>query len=340
MIDAGNYAARCRAFEVDPSTWESGDEIGLVEAATVTRDLESDLLQGGSLTVEGSQPSGYVRLVLEADSEGECVREDVATLYVATRPLTRSRERVTCDCELYSVLRPAACRLMPIGWHFPKGGDLVSGALDLIRQAIAAPVAECGEASYASCAIVAEEGETSLSMARLMLEEAGFHLDIDGRGEVRAVRDGAGRASYIDERDSDVISGEVRDELDLFDVPNVVRATDGEGKWAEAVNDDEGSPSSVGSVGFPVMAEASVSAAEGVSMLEAAAAELEEGSCRARTISYMRTYDDLRPGDDRQMNLPSAGLDGTFEIVSQDVDMSLGAMVRETARERVRTFRR
>lgn len=340
---AGNRSRRLHLFRVDRDTWENAGEVPLLRRASVDRSDSAECVQGGVVAAEGALGEGYIRLVLDTDAADGFGRSDVATLYAAT-PRTvhgfsgSSRE---CECECTSVLFPAACAMLPPGWFFPAGGDPVAGALQLLRERIHAPVAVVCSDARTTAATVAQDGETALSMARLLLDGAGWRIDIDGRGTVSAAERARAADSVLG---PGALSGDIAEECDIYDVPNVMLVTDGAGNYREARNEDGSSETSIAALGFEKWAFEQVSLAEGETLLDRAWDALDRASAATRTISYQRDFDpDIREGMPVRIRIPQMGIDGVYTVATQTIAMdegSHGLVVTETAAAYIDTFRR
>ena len=127
--------------------------------------------------------------------------------------------------------------------------------------------------------------------------------------------------------------------LDFSDVPNVY-VVDDDGLTARAVNDDPNSETSTVRRGYEHDGYDSAPVPiDGETLAAYARRKLQEASTVEDSRSYEREYHpDLLPYSVVRGVRPTQGLDGTFRITRQSLDMGHGIKVSETAVKEVRTW--
>ena len=327
------YVATYRLYSVNQSTWGDGDEIDGLVSASVTKDGDSELVEDASISVDvdnGETIKGYVRLVLEAKNNSGMARADIGTFLVTAPKRSINNHLVTLDLECYSVLKPAADKLLPPGWYFPKGGDPIVGAYELLSDSLKCPV-EYSESGLSTDKIkVAESNETALSMAQYLLEDTGYFIKIDGKGRVSIAKKPFTYNIVFDTVDNDVLMPDITDETDIFEVPNILRVTDSSGNYETIYNNDDNSSTSISALGWEKWSAEQLELDYGESLVGKGAERMEELSKSTRKISYTREFNpDVKLNDIGLYLLPQQGIVGAFRVISQSIELGAGVTVNE-----------
>ena len=326
------YTSTFRLYSVNQSTWGDGDEIEGLVSASITKDNDSSLIEDANITVDGQPLKGYVRLVLEARNNAGLARENLGTFLVTSPKKSINGRLTTIDLECYSVLKPASDKILPPGWYFPEGGDPIAGASDLLTGVLTCPVEPAESTIRTDEPKVAESNETILSFATCLLENTGWYISIDGRGCVMIKEKTNEVAVVFDTEENDILMPELTDESDIFDIPNVLRVTDSNGKYETIYNHDEQSATSVEALGWEKWSTEQLSLDFGETLLGKGAERMEELSKSTRKISYSREFDpDVKVNDVALFLLPQQGIVGSFRIISQSLDIGKGVKVSEIA---------
>nr|AHF24291.1 hypothetical protein [uncultured bacterium Contig1770] len=329
---AAGYASAFRLMSVDHVTWADAAQVaglsGLSAAASV--DGDAPAIDSADATLDRSLGGdGYVRAWMDAEQDGEVVRVPIGT-YLAQASMADGEPTSTARVELYSVLQPAAERLLAAGWYAPAGSHGPTVAGELLAAALDAPVSvSSGEGGELGENMVSA-GESYLSMAWALCGD-GWEIVTDGMGNV-TVRPRPTSATPIPERA--IIGGGISTSWDLAGVPNVVIATDGT-TTAEAVNDDPASPTSTVSRGRRIEASASGTRLADETLQAFAERSLSEMSTATETAEYEREWvDGVRVGD--RVTLP--GHEGSWRVMAQQVKTGCGATIQETATREMTTY--
>lgn len=326
------YTSTFRLYSVNQSTWGDGDEIEGLVSASITKDNDSSLIEDANITVDGQPLKGYVRLVLEARNNAGLARENLGTFLVTSPKKSINGRLTTIDLECYSVLKPASDKILPPGWYFPEGGDPIAGASDLLAGVLTCPVEPAESTIRTDEPKVAESNETILSFAAYLLEDTGWYISIDGRGCVTIKEKTNEVAVVFDTEENDILMPDLTDESDIFDIPNVLRVTDSNGKYETIYNHDEQSATSVEALGWEKWSTEQLSLDFGETLLGKGAERMEELSKSTRKISYSREFDpDVKVNDVALFLLPQQGIVGSFRIISQSLDIGKGVKVSEIA---------
>lgn len=332
------YTSSWSLMKVNPETWEDDEAVTGLVSASITKDGDSLLFEDGSIQTTNEQIRGYVRLYLIADGYGGGATEAISTLLVtkSTRTVNDMLVGYTADCS--SVLKPAADRLLPVGWHCGRGTDPISKAAELLSSSIKAPVRMAVSDYVTLCTYTAEKGETALSMAWALLEGTGYEIMVDGRGVVTIEQPSGNVAATFDLDVNDVVVPEITEDDDIYDVPNVVMAVRG-AEFAIVKNDDEQSPTSIKNVGWEKWHRVEVTANDGSSLMSVANQTLEAMSESTMTRSYQREYE---PGvgihSTVELSL-SNGVDGLCKVSTQQIEAGFGALVSETVKTSSKNWR-
>ena len=326
------YTATFRLYSVDQSTWGDGDEIDGLVSASITKDKESSLIEDANISLDGKPIKGYVRLVLEARNSSGMARANLGTFLVTSPKKSINGVLTTIDLECYSVLKPAADKILPPGWYFPEGGDPIAGAFELLSGSLKCPIEPAESDIRTDEPKVAENNETVLSMALYLLDDTDWFISIDGRGYVTIQKKKDNVTKTFDTTENDVLMPQITDESDIFDIPNILRVTDGSGDYITVYNRDENSDTSIENLGWEKWASEQISLDHGETILGKASERMEELSKTTRKISYSREFDpDVKLNDVALFLLPQQGIIGAFRIISQSLSIGAGITVSEIA---------
>lgn len=180
--------------------------------------------------------------------------------------------------------------------------------------------------------IVAEDGESNLTLAEKILEAVNWRIRIDGKGVITLEPNTRSSVTTFDSIDNDVIELSLTDEYDWYSAPNVLRVISGD-LTSIARDDDPDSKLSTVSRGREIWAEeASVTLGNNESLGSYAIRRLKELQSPSRTVSYSRRFDpNVTVGDIVKINHPEIGINGTFKVTSQKLELSYGCRTEEQA---------
>lgn len=314
---------------VDPATWRDVDTYRMT-GGDISRS-------GGSLmesaTVELTEiPAGteaWIRIYLDARQGATGERQALFTGLMTVPETEWKGMRDSYSCECYSVLKPAGDVLLPRGWYVSAGMSGAQAAADLLSVG-AAPVEYADASPALASSIIAENKETNLSMAQKIVDAIGWRIRIHGDGVISIEpKETEPRASF-DTLENDIIELSVSDRRDLFNCPNVFRATVDD-LTAIARDDDPESPLSTVNRGREVWKEeANCKLADNESIAQYALRRLKEEQAPAREVEYSRRFwPDITAGDVVRLNLPAQNISGVFCIESQTIELGYGARTSE-----------
>ena len=320
------YSASFLAMRVNPKTWQDLEEIKILDGS-ISRDDSSDLLESASVTMTEAVGEIWVRIYLVARQNGEAARVPLFTGLTSepTRNIRGNHE--SYDVECYSVLKPCADKMLPLGWYAPYGGDGIEIIADLLKNCGIKVNSEFG-GYYLATNIVAESGETYLTMAKKVAKAINWQIRPNGLGEV-SILPYSNEVKARFDGENDVVEPAVEDSQDWFSCPNVLRVTS-ENKTAIFKDEDIKSPLSIPNRGREIWKEESVTLPVGVSLGDYAMLRLKELQTPLRVLKYSRRYDpDVNIGDLVSIGYP--GIDGTFRVGSQNVQIGHSCRTEEVA---------
>ena len=328
---AESYSASLRLMEVDPATWADTDEVPGVLDASGSRDATGKLLESGRVTVEwptDAKPKEmWGRVELLADHSD---RRAVMTLLLVPSPSDVRRGRRTLTYDGYSVLSPADERHLMAGDYVPAGADGAKKAADLIAECTPAPVVAEGSFRLAEPMVFAQ-GTTYLDAAWMLVDAAGWCMQVDGDGTVRIRPMPTVAALQLDADGAGLLGTEVESDDGFAGVPNSYVAVEG-GEVATAVDDDPSSPTSTVSRGGRVVQiyDAKPTRIDGESLGAYAARKLAEATATVGRRSYTRAWvPDVTVFDMVDGTLSEADLVGKMRIVRQALDITGNMTVNE-----------
>lgn len=231
--------------------------------------------------------------------------------------------------QCYSVLKPAADKLLERGWYAPietSGAMLIKNLLSVCG----APIEIDDGAPVLSDAIIAESGETNLSMADKILTAIGWRMVLQGDGTIRIRPESNDVVAIFDPIRNDIVEPEVTLSRDWFDCPNCFRAIQ-EDLSATAKDEDDDSFLSVQNRGREIwMEEDGCDFADNETIGEYAVRRLKEEQRVALIVSYRRRFHpDINVGDVVRLNYPGQGIEGSYTVNRQDIELGHGAAVDE-----------
>ena len=332
MIWSQGFTGSYYMTYVDPRTWR---DIGRLEikSGSIERSTE-DLLESADVETTELPEGGetWVRIWLDADQDGVThVPLFTGLTSAPSRDIVGFRN--TYKVELYSVLKPIDDILTERGFYVPSEVKAPNAAVRLLRTGIAPVVlSEDGELPQLESAVLAEDGETNLTLAQKVLDAINWQIRIDGEGVIYVEPKADQTAAVFNATDNDVVELAVTDEYDWYSCPNVLRAISDD-LTAVARDDDPESSLSTVSRGREIWAEeTSVTLGNNESLGAYALRRLKELQSPARTVSYSRRFDpEVNVGNIVRINYPEIGIDGSFCVTSQTLELSHGCRTKEEA---------
>lgn len=324
-----SYESTWRVFRVNEKTWADGAEIRNVDSAKISRTADGSLLETGSLVVTGDFETGYYRIVMTADQDGELTRVDVGTLYFQASGGETNFGRTAYDVDGSSVLYPAYTTTVIIGEYAPAGADGAQYAASLLRGAINAPVEVHGGFTL-NDHVVHELGAAVIEAVWAVLDAGGFVIQIDGKGIVHILPKPTEPSLTINSSSIGRLSNGIDFSADKSDIPNRYIVIDGNNVTI-AVNDDPASEVSTVRRGFFVdVVDTSPTPVNGKTMAEYAHDRLKAMSIMRDERKYTREYaPDVYLYSIVRSSI--SGLQGDLRVLSQSIRCSNGISVSEKA---------
>ena len=327
------FSALYELQKVDPVSWYDAGSLNFT-AGSIKR-TESDLIESADLTMLESPGETWVRVYLKARQSDDGAREALFTGLTSVPDRTGDGTRITYRVECYSVLKPLEDMLLPRGYFAPAGSDAAALVYDLLRAG-PAPVVVDDESPLLTDAIVAEDSTTRLGMVHMLLDAIGWRLRISGDGTIHVCPAASEPVAVFDTLENDIIELATTDSQDWFSVPNCIRVTSGD-KYVEYKDDDPDKSVSIvsrrarrGGTGEIWISEASPTVGNNESLAEYAMRKLKEAQSPARRVTYARRFrPDVFLSDRVLLHLPVIGIDGTFKIESQTIELGFGARTSE-----------
>ena len=330
---AGGYTSSFRLMKVDPATWADADEVKGFASASVERDRSNDLMESGSVTLLAeSAPDGefWGRIEMLADSGTAVERHAIATLLLFPGQCKATMGGMDVEMAGRSVLAPADDMVLLAGTYAPMGADGAAYAARLLRECIPAPVTVEGGFKLSDHVVFAR-GTTYLEAAWMLLDNAGWCMTVDGRGEVTIASYPSEPALLLDSANACMLGTEVQVDDGLAEVPNRVIAVQDE-QVAMAV-DETDSPTSYPTRGRYVdLYEESPTLIDGESLQAYANRRLVEETSVLGKRSYTREWwPGVLPFSIVLGSMATVGLDGYMRVLSQSVEIGAGAHVSEVS---------
>ena len=326
------YSAEFRAVKVDRASWADGERLAGASSFAVNRSTDK-LVETGSMNVVADYfQSGYYRLQMVAEQDGEIALENVATLWFDSESETEGSGLVEIAATGRSVLWPASTRSMARGEFAAAGTDGAAKAASLLRECIDAPVEVFG-AFTLDRNVVFDFGATYIDGAAELLDGAGWCMRIDGDGTVRIEPKPEKMDELVAGLDFDSVRmvGRTKN-APLSGVANVYRAASGD-EEAVAVNDDPLDPYSTANRPITETVDQSPTMVDGESLKAYAERRLRETGLADARYTHTREY---LPGV-LPFSLVPVG-DGSAAVESQALAFGKGVTVQETASRKERPW--
>lgn len=324
MIDwSKGYSSSYYVSVLDPITWRDTDRIELI-SGSISRSIDG-LRESASFECSRSEQKieKWVRVWRNIDQNGARSHDALFT-GLATTPKENINGLIkTSNYECYSVLKPAEDVILPRGWYILPGTNGVDTIRQLLGSSTPAPLLFSDTAPTLTDYIVAEDGETCLSMTDKILSSMNWRMRISGDGSIYLGPSPTEPLSLFDPYNLDILEPSISIYADWFSAPNVFCAISGE-TTSEARDEDPNSPLSIPNRNREVwMVESSVNLYSNETIDQYAARRLREEQMIEKTVEYTRRYvPDIIPGDLIGLHYPAQGLDGTFMVWSQSIDLS------------------
>lgn len=317
------YSSSYRIVKVDAASWTETEAINRVTSVSITHDIDSKAPRVDSADLEvDSMPMGecYVRVYMDCRQNGSRTSVPLGTFLLESTGSEGGAFSTWSTAEMWSVLKPADERILPVGWHAQKGVSSVAKAAELISECCEAPVIYDDGGPSLADNVVAEDDESYLKMAWTLLDDD-WVIVPDGYGRIRIFKD-----SEIHAIEPSEIIGTISEDWDLADIPNTITVTEKE-RTATATNNDPDSPTSTVARGRIINGDGSGRRKSNETLNMFARRLLKEQSKVTRTASYKREYrTDILCGS--FVTLPNK--EGVWRVITQSVDCKAGATVEET----------
>ena len=322
------YSARYYAQRVDPATWRDVGPIPIT-GGSLKRE-RTGLREAASIDcVDYQYGEQWIRVYLDARQGGSNVHEPLFTGLATSPQDDINGTLVTHTLECYSVLKPADDIVLPRGWYAPAGAS-GSAVVKKLLEATPAPVTSEDGAPLLASSIIAEDDETNLSMCEKVLTVIGWHLRIDGNGQISIVSEDNVPDVTLDPLYNDVIETDITVSNDWYGCPNVLMAIDDD-MTSIARDDSPDSELSTVNRGREIwMVETDCDLSDSESIGDYAKRRLAEEQQVSQIVEYDRRYiPNVFPGDVIQLVYPKQGVTGLYVIESQNVELGHNAKTGE-----------
>lgn len=331
-----SYTATWRVFKVNTDTWADGDLLNNVDAISITRTADGNVVESGSMTVSGDFDEGYYRVAMTAEQGNEVTRVDVGTFLCVSSSGETDHGVTDREINCRSVLYPAETTAITTGEYAPAGVDGAQYAANLLQSAIDAPVVVEGSFTLNEH-LVHELGSSIIDAVWMVLDAGGYVIQIDGRGTVHILPKPTEPSLIINSESTNILLNGVGYESDTSDLPNRYIVIDGN-YITIASNDDPTSIISTVSRGYNIdIVDTSPTPVNSESYSAYANRRLRELSVMKQTQSYTREYaPDVYPYSVVRATLSSMG--GDYRVDSQSIECGNGIVVSEKASKEVQLW--
>ena len=329
-------------FEVDAATWRETKKLSTVKTCTVTRELDAELIESASISLDEDLGEIYIRAYLAVTQGDESKRIPIAT-FLAQTPSTDFDGMVQKQTvDGYSPLIELRDDMPPIGYTIPSGSNCVSAVESIVSKACRAPVSMLSDSTTLTEDYVAQEDDTWLTLCKDVLSKANMRFIVSPLGVIgcEPIRDPASlSASFTFEDDEySIISEDITSSSDWYGLPNVYEAIYSKDTGclrAEAVNDDPNSPLSTVSRGRRVLERDTnpelpeEPTQEDINVY--AKRKLREISAREHRLVFSHGWTENKIGQGIRFIYSAAGIDQTMQTIKQTITLETGVTIQEEA---------
>lgn len=139
-------------YTVDPFSWKDMTQLTNIKSCTITRDIEQDTLGSATFDVTGTVGESYIRVYLIAIQNGNRKKIPLGTFLVQTPSSNYNGKVRSVQMDAYTPLIELKENQPPIGYHIPKGEDVMGWAHTLTddncRANVVAPVTPSNSLTY------------------------------------------------------------------------------------------------------------------------------------------------------------------------------------------------
>ena len=325
------YSCSFHAVKVDASSWTETEPIPNIKSVSITHDIDADapLVDSADLEIDSlDREECYVRIFMDCIQNGERTSVPLGTYLLESTGNEGDSFSTWTMGELWSVLKPAAERSLPIGWHAAKGVSSVVKAAELISACCDAPVTYDEIGPSLGDNVVAGDDDSYLKMAWALLDDE-WSIIPDGNGNIKIARGTEPKRIFPIE-----IIGTISENWNLAEVPNTITVTEGS-RTVTVTNSDPDSPTSTVSRGRIINGDGSGKRKSDETLNMFARRLLREQSIVVTKASYKREYrTDILCGG--SVILPNK--EGVWRVISQSVDCKAGAIVEEKVEKSEETW--
>lgn len=330
-------------YTVDPATWKDNKLVLSIKNCTINRDSTNGTLGSASMDTTSIMEECYLRVYLVIIQNEKTEKIPLGTFLVQTPSVNFDGKTHYITMDAYTPLIELKGNMPPLGYSILKGEPVMSIASYLCHENARAPVVAPNSDTVLNSDFVANLNDTWLTFVTDLISTADYTLSLDELGRIlfEPKQDMASLRpvwTYNDDNSS-ILYPDVKDERDLYGIPNVVEvtySTDSGYLFSRIVNDDPNSPTSTINRGREITYRESSPSFPGTPTQELidsyAMKILRDLSSLEHTITYTHGYCPVRIGDCVTLNYERSGLINVkAKVIAQNIKCEVGCPVEETA---------
>ena len=324
------FSAQYYAKFVDPQTWRDMERFEITGGST--KRIDSGLRCSADISCVDYRQNAerYIRVWLDAEQSGSSAHIPLFTGLAQAPERKIDGTLATNSLTCYSVLKAAQDVLLPLGYYVPAGVQGAQFVKQLLSEVMPAPITVIGNSPSLSGYIIAEDNENHLSLSEKILAAINWRLRVQGDGSVEVCSMAQNISARFDPLENDVIEPQLKAVNDWYSCPNVFRAVISDTS-AVARDDNINSPLSTINRGREVWAEErDCDLANNETLAEYAQRRLKEEQRHYLAVDYDRRFHpDVIASDLIGLHYPAQGLEGTFYVSAQTIQLGYGARTSE-----------
>lgn len=332
-------------YTVDPGTWRNVRPITTVISASITHDLNTDVISTASLETGEDLGECYVRIYMKCTQNGTTEKIPLGTFLVQSPEASFDGRSYSRRLDAYSPLVELKDAKPTFGYAVLSGTNIMDTAYQLTTENVRCPVVRTEHVDKTLNANFVSDfdNDTMFKFVSELIANANYHFSLDELSRILFApnqKDTSLSPVYtFDDGNSSILYPEITKSTDLFGVPNVVEVLCSYGsgyKFYRAENREDNSPVSIQNRGREIIHR--VNNPSGLVRPSDAEIKvyaenlLESVSNSETTVSYKHGFCDVRVGQAVMLNYQRAGIVNVkAKVISQTIECKPGAMVTEKA---------
>lgn len=329
-------------YKVDVHTWEDIEPLDAVKSCRITRDETNETLEHATFDCTTQLDEQYIRVYLIAIQNGVKEKLPLGTFLVQTPSVGFDGKQFSISLDAYSPLLELKDDYPTLGYTLPKETNITDISYRICREHSRAISVYTPSDKKLFTDFVANTKDNWLTFVKDLLPKAGYRIALDERGRIlfSPITDVSSLQPVwtFDDGNSSILNPNIRDERDLYGVPNVLEviySSDGSTIVSRIENTDPASPVSIPNRGRRVMrrdTSPDIVGRPSQEYLDAyAVKKLRDLSSLEHKVTFSHGFCPVRVGDCVMLDYRRFGLNQVkAKIISQNIKCGTGCTIETT----------